>query len=518
MPPSLGDEAADSFERHFRDLLRVVRSGARGRGRVPSVDRKRSPSATRRAIVWSASVHPVSVASTCMERAASPATELTPDGPGVEIERLGPPAHLALDVAANGESLLFATLSSPGTDWSRRGAECAVLSVDVDGRTASDVIVVSDRPAMRGIALGTLSAGRHDVALRFSPASRAATRTIRVADPLLVHAPARCEEEIVLRHAPILYGRSNEELGGPFQNTVTDAPLLAWHRLSSVHGRRTIEYSVLWTHEDGGTDGPALMARWGRTTDLEWIYRVDVDDRGERIPGSAVFQGREHETRAFAGAFEGDHPVLQTCTDNNMVDDVIRDGALRFFLAADRSPERGRARESMMDLEPRTYWAMAAELSRERRIQPWTGPNEATLGDPRDYFFLEIDAQAVASGGTGAAFAVGVRLFGDGTLHRSDAMRAELACSARGTMRTAVRLPPRTRPNDVAELRLCRAVGAKTDVIVFEVMEAFTLNEACEPDPVSIRLQGPVRLPADRTETLLWSRLSDPELTLDERP
>jgi hypothetical protein len=411
-----------------------------------------------------------------MERAASPAIELRPDGPGVEVTRDGAPTHLDIDISTPGEVVLLATLAAPGADWSRRGAECAVLSVDVDERLASDVIVLSERRVTRGIALGQLSAGPHRISLRFASASPASARGIRVAEPLVVHAQRGSAEEIALRHAPILYGRSNAEPGGPFQNTVTDAPLLAWHRISSEGGRRTLEYSVLWTHEDGGTDGPALMARWGRTTDIEWIYRVDVDDRGERIPDSALFQGREHQTRAFRGAFEGDHPILQTCTDSNMVDDAVSDGALRFFLASDRSIDAGRAREFVMDLEPWTYRAMAAELFREGRMRPWARPNGGTLGDPRDYLFLELDADVRdrAPGG----FAIGVRPFGDERLHRSDAGREELACSARGPLRTAVRVPPGSRLAYVSELHLCRATRSVADVVVSRVTEAFMLNDA----------------------------------------
>jgi hypothetical protein len=450
-----------------------------------------------------------------MECAASPAIELRPDGPGVEVTRKGPPARLDMAISTPGEVVLFATLAAPGADWSRRGAECAVLSVDVDGRPASDVIVLSERRVTRGIALGRLSTGPHRISLRFASASLAGAYAIRVAEPLVVHAELGSAEEIALRHAPILYGRSNAELGGPFQNTFTDAPLLAWHRISSESGRCSLEYSVLWTHEDGGTDGPALMARWGRTTDIEWIYRVDVDDRGERIPGSGVFQGREHETHAFRGAFEGDHPILQTSTDNNMVDDAVSDGALRFFLAADRSIDAGRARESVMDLEPWSYRAMAAELFREGRIRPWTRPNGGTLGDPRDYLFVELDADVRDR--TPGGFAIGVRLFGDERLHRSDAGRAELACSARGPLRTAVRLPPGSQPADVAELHLCRATRSVADLAVSRLIEAFMLNDLYVPERMEIRLQETVRLRPGRATARLWSRLFDPDLSFEER-
>lgn len=59
---------------------------------------------------------------------------------------------------------------------------------------------------------------------------------------------------------------------------------------TSAPGHRVLEYSLVWSNEDGGTDTPALMARWGRSTDIEWIYRVEVDQAGNRVPGTAVYQ------------------------------------------------------------------------------------------------------------------------------------------------------------------------------------------------------------------------------------
>ena len=72
-----------------------------------------------------------------------------------------------------------------------------------------------------------------------------------------------------------------------------------------------IEYSVVWSNEDGGTGASAglLMAQWGRTTDIEWIYRVEVDAKGRRVPGSGVFQSPNHGTTTFRGRYDGTHPL-----------------------------------------------------------------------------------------------------------------------------------------------------------------------------------------------------------------
>ncbi len=95
-----------------------------------------------------------------------------------------------------------------------------------------------------------------------------------------------------------------------------------YHTVSTdpASGNTTIEYSVIWSNEDGGTNTPALMARWGRSTDIEWIYRVTLDPQGQIV--SEVYQGPDHATAPFTGAKEGDHPLLQTSTINNNLTQV----------------------------------------------------------------------------------------------------------------------------------------------------------------------------------------------------
>ena len=140
----------------------------------------------------------------------------------------------------------------------------------------------------------------------------------------------------VWRNAPVLYGRN---LTGPYENNHTDVPLLAYHTSSTdPSGVRTIEYTVIWSNEDGGTDAPQLMARWGRTTDIEWVYRVRLAPSGRLL--SAEYQGPNHETTPFKGLHEARHPLLQTATSNNNVTAVTSKRSAsryRFFLDPSRT-------------------------------------------------------------------------------------------------------------------------------------------------------------------------------------
>ena len=46
---------------------------------------------------------------------------------------------------------------------------------------------------------------------------------------------------------------------------------------STRQGRPLLQYTAIFSNEDGGTSTRALMARWGRTTDIEYIYRAWLD-------------------------------------------------------------------------------------------------------------------------------------------------------------------------------------------------------------------------------------------------
>src|SRR5262249_15480161 len=185
-------------------------------------------------------------------------------------------------------------------------------------------------------------------------------------------------------------------------------------------GHSIIEYSVVWSNEDGGTSPPALMAQWGRTTDIEWIYRVEVNARGHRVPGSGVFQSPAHGTTVFHGQYDGTHPLLQTCPSNNNVCDkptlkTQHQAAdpMRFALSTRQVRPIGQPREHLMDVHPWTYQVMAREMVREGKVEPTSDPATLSLGDPRTYLYLAVDHDTVPPGAaSGVGLAVEVQLTG----------------------------------------------------------------------------------------------------------
>src|SRR6476661_680412 len=74
--------------------------------------------------------------------------------------------------------------------------------------------------------------------------------------------------------APFVYARANTV--GRF----TDTPIFMWSEREATPRGARYRYSVIFTNEDGGTPADRLMATWGRTTDIEYIYSVEVDRAG----------------------------------------------------------------------------------------------------------------------------------------------------------------------------------------------------------------------------------------------
>ncbi|AEH10374.1 hypothetical protein FsymDg_3062 [Candidatus Protofrankia datiscae] len=461
--------------------------------------------------------------------AGSDAVAQTP----VTLERGSAPYSLIVQARHDGEGVAEVTTRAPGVDWAVPGAESAVLAITVDGTPATDLVVPAAHPITRRVQLGRLRAGAHTLTITLDgQASSAGARTV-VIDELSVSAvaPMTPGAPDPLAYAPILYGRSLPESGGFFQNNHTDTPLLAWHTQAPVAGRpghTVLEYSVMFSNEDGGTgDDPGyLQARWGRQTDIEWVYRVEFDAAGSVVPGSAVYQGPNHVTLPFTGRYENGHPVLRTCTGNNMVCAVIAGagagagggaGGMRFFLAADHELAAGEAREQMMDAAGWTYQLSAAEARREEKIEPVASAYTPALSDLRNYLYIvirkttSVPVVPVASVAPALAWVgttVGVRLAGDpDVLYRSDHMISGWSVQQDGAVATAVELPPGTKLADIATLEVLRAPAGVVDpgstVTVTGVERAIMLDADGLPAPGSLTWSGRVTLTASEPDAVL---------------
>jgi hypothetical protein len=432
--------------------------------------------------------------------------------------RGGPAATVLFHAARAGEATVALTARAPGADWAVAGREAAVVTVRVDGRLASDLVIPAATPIPDTLFLGAVGAGWHRLSLRLSATATPRRLPLAVVTGVRVTVTTAAGAGFaVLAHTPIVVGRTLPELGSPYQNATTDTPLLAWHesRPAATAGHQIVEYSIVWSNEDGGTDTPALMARWGRTTDIEWIYRVELDGHGQRVAGSDVFQAPNHATLAFTGTYAGTHPVLQTCTSNNNMCDQVTpaDAPMRFALAADETRPADRAREVAMDRHPWTYRVMAGEQLREGKIESPSDPGSDAVGDQRTYLYLEVKKATGAATGVGAppGLTVGIRLAGDPTVYRSDHSHPDWSIARDDPAATTIELPAGTTPADVVQvvgIRQPLALGVGDNgapVTVTSINRAFFLGSDYQPGASFLATPLTVTLTPDQPQAPLWS-------------
>jgi CheY-like chemotaxis protein len=354
-------------------------------------------------------------------------------------------------------------LRAPGTDWSREGKEAALATVFVDGRAQQQIMLYAGgRQFTYTVFLGALAAGEHNVDVR---------------GPGVEFSGARFHEDSsdVMANAPVLYARANT-IG-----KYTDIPLIVYCERLSDNGAPFLQYTVIFSNEDGGTSTRALMARWGRTTDVEYVYRA--------FPGRATIQAKDHKEVEFRGGRDGTHPLLMPITDNNMIGEADVSTPVRYQIAPVLVDLTGHSREEVMDQHPIAYEVMAKELQREGKLRPFGAVDHEKVSDPLNYLYFEMKLAKRES-----FVATLVRLKGDPRWYSSHLGHADFAIrtwtrgsaeSASGFVRTTVELPPGTKPEQISEIGFECIVPEKAEsdspCRVEAVTKAFFLDRDYRP-------------------------------------
>ena len=325
------------------------------------------------------------------------------------------------------------------------------VDIAVDGEVQTTVLVFGKigHPAYTTL-LHALPAGRHEItALRsaFWPwPSGGSTPTLTASIP---------PESVVIAHAPALWLRS-DTIG-----MSTDLPLVLYAEDMRVNGSGVLRYSYIFSNEDGGTATPALLARWGRTTDIEMAYEEEWKDG--RVIGSR-YQAPDHHVLAYAGSRQADHPTLLDATLNNVFLDRGRSG-VRVTMVPVLVDLQSATRESVMDKNPWVYRRMANELNEEEKT--------AVYGDVREYLY--VDARLTLSDSAVAAIARG----SDGTWRASDRGIKELAVDRNGWVRIAI--PNSRNATDVGFV--CYPAKPSAGRCRVEISRVLSLDDGYEPGP-----------------------------------
>jgi hypothetical protein len=250
----------------------------------------------------------------------------------------------------------------------------AAVEVLVDGTRDSHALAFPGRPIEA--LVGPLGPGRHTIALHPStlwPWPGALHLENVRARPLKPGTP----EYDGLRWAPRL-GLRVDTVGAR-----SDLPLILYLERPEGDASR-LRYSLVFSNEDGGTPVRALMARWGRTTDIEWACEVALSPDSK--PREWSFQGPDHDTRRVATPPIA--PALVVATLNNVF--LARGASAASVRMVPRPVDlREATRESVMDLEPWTYGVMARELVEEGKLDAGDGEDLFTVADPRSYLYAE---------------------------------------------------------------------------------------------------------------------------------
>ncbi|HEX2491280.1 MAG TPA: hypothetical protein VHR27_17850 [Blastocatellia bacterium] len=337
--------------------------------------------------------------------------------------------------SSESEALLDLTASAPGTSWRERGAEATVVTIYLDGQYHQDVILFAGaRELNYQLMLGRVGPGEHNLRVDFNRKQSATKATgVKIGDAKVTTIDRNHPEFQAVARAPIIYARPDTV--GKF----SDIPLLAYYESERAGASDRITYTVIFSNEDGGTQTTALMARWGRTTDIEWVCETRISPEGE---AKTIFQGANHQNTQFAGKLEADHPLMFDATVNNNFSEHGQ-SEMRFAPRPLPFDARKAAREEVMDRHPWTYQVMADEMIREGKITEERKPGQA-INDLRNYVYFDI-----RSNQTGAALSVAVKLKGDPVWRASDWGIANYRIDRSGNFRTTALLPKRARLEEI---------------------------------------------------------------------
>lgn len=373
------------------------------------------------------------------------------------------------------------TVDCDECDWEKAGSEGIVFAVTLDDRAPLHLPVVRSGEAEYRVMLGAVAGGTHTIKIEQEPNLTAASlrgKAVAGLDVAIDQIPVTDSTYQALSLAPFVYARPDTV--GRF----TDVPLLMWYETELTERGTRYRYSVIFSNEDGGTPADRLMATWGRTTDIEYVYSVEVDADAAIL--SEDMQGPKHEILPFKGKREGQHPLLWVSTDNNMVLDHGTT-TVRYAPAPVLAELTDVSREQVMDANPWTYEVMTKELVREGKIVADAPAGQGTIPDPRRYVFLEGCGEAGNN-----ALAVAVKV--NDQWWSSDRGVTEYRIVRDGCFRAAIPLPGTASAGDVRAVRV-RAfprqdTPANTPSRVTRLNRVFALNERFEPGPDVLRWAG----------------------------
>ncbi|MBL8179129.1 MAG: response regulator [Bryobacterales bacterium] len=398
-------------------------------------------------------------------------------------------ASFPFQVDAAAEVVAEMDLSAPGADWGRAGREGVLVNLSIDDGPKQQVMIFSGDLRHRYRAfLGEIAPGAHVLKLERHPDSSARGVPMQPHGVTFRQYKPSDPEYAMIANAPVLFARPNTI--GKF----TDIPLLAYcEKLPDG----SLRYSVIFSNEDGGTSTRALMARWGRVTDIEHVYQVWPATK------RTLIQTKGHNDVEFHGRYEGLHPLLAVSTNNNMVSDQ-GSSAVRYQLAPIAVELGAASRERVMDENPIAYLVAGRELEREGKLRDFGKQEGTKISNPENYLIVEMRLL-----NKDARVALLVRLNEDKFFRLSSLGVHDMGIERSGWVRTAIELPPATQPAQVVEIGFQCMPEVKAEnggqCRVEAISKMFFLNAKSTPDASFWRPamdRGPWIIPSGQIRTV----------------
>jgi hypothetical protein len=385
------------------------------------------------------------------------------------------------------------------------GRETAALVLSVDGTYSQHRLLTrGEQPAPYRVMLGFLRAGTHHLEIeRDAKRSAAGAGAVTLASIDVQSFAADAPEFPWLSRAPVLRARPGSV------EKFSDAPLVMYAE-TDVPGesgsRYQYQYTVIFTNEDGGTPTDRLMATWGRTTDIEFVYGITSTSNGG-APRDEI-QAEGHKWIPFGGSKLGTHPILWVATQNNMVADHGPEDAIRFAPAPEMVTLSRVSRESVMDERPWTYAVTSAEMVREGRIDPDAAAGSGRIPDPRRYATIEGCGDVHDAT---LAFDIGVKRAGRGgdiEWYPTDRGDVRFRIARGGCFRGGAPLPEGASPSDIVALRIRAYPRPPREgetalppgsgrVVLQRINRVFMLDRQFVPALSSIEWSGTLPVPTD---------------------
>ena len=407
------------------------------------------------------------------------------------------PTEVSFEAKEAGEAVATISASCEKCDWGVEGSEAAALRITLDGKYSQHLMLVRGANSSDyKVTLGPVVKGPHSLKLtvdaELSAKSIGSTRIRSIRAEVM---PVRTDEQIAQSMAPIVYARPNTVA------KFTDVPVFMWYEIVPVEGGRQFRYSVIFTNEDGGTATDRLMATWGRTTDIEFVYGVTLDKQGMIV--AEEFQGPNHEVPAFTGRHEGAHPLQWVSTDNNMVSES-GPTEIRYAPAPERFDLTNASREIVMDAHPWMHVIASKEMAREKKLQDDPAAGSGVIPDPRRFIFVEACTELQNAG---VAFSVhAADASGQARWFDSDRGLPQFRIVRTGCFRGAVPLPPGAGAPDAVRFKAYTLPPKKdapppagpASVTLTRVNRVFTLDESYLPKKSTFAWTGTAPLGIDR--------------------